>query len=111
MRLGWVRSVSVEVFGDMSKTQIPFGNDKQKSYTEGGQPWGVERFVAGSSGGEIIWAFFCLFFYGGDLAVDEVEAALGFGDLLAEVGGQLGEQVAVFAGGGFGVAAEVGEVA
>jgi hypothetical protein len=40
---------------------------------------------------------------GGDLAVDELEAALGLGDLFADPGGDLGEKIAVFTGGGFGV--------
>jgi hypothetical protein len=33
---------------------------------------------------------------GTNLSVDELKAALGFGDLLAEVDGELGEQIAVF---------------
>src|SRR5271168_702450 len=46
-----------------------------------------------------------------DLAVDEFEAALGIGDLLAEAGRELGEEVVVFAGGGFGVEVQLGDVA
>jgi hypothetical protein len=52
-----------------------------------------------------------LFALGFDLSVYEVEAVLGFGDLGAEVGGQLGEEVAVFEAGGFGVEVEVGDFA
>jgi hypothetical protein len=48
---------------------------------------------------------------GGDLAVDELEAALGVGDLLAEAGGEFGEEVAVFAGCGLGVEAQLGDFA
>ncbi len=48
---------------------------------------------------------------GADLAVDELEAALGVGDLLAEVGGEFGEEVAVLAGSGFGIEVELGDFA
>jgi len=48
---------------------------------------------------------------GADLSVDELEAALGVGNVLAETGGELGEQVAVFAGGGFGVQVQLGDLA
>jgi hypothetical protein len=48
---------------------------------------------------------------GADLAVDELEVALGIGDLLAEAGGELGEEVAVFAGDGLGVAVQLGDFA
>jgi hypothetical protein len=48
---------------------------------------------------------------GADLAVDEVEAALGLGDLFAEAGGKFGKEVAVFAGCGFGVAVQLGYLA
>jgi hypothetical protein len=40
---------------------------------------------------------------GVDLSVDEFETSLGVGDLFAEAGGELGQQVAVFAGSSFGV--------
>jgi len=42
-----------------------------------------------------------------DLTVDEFEAALSIGDLLAEAGSEFGEQVAVFAGRVFGVAVQL----
>src|SRR5580692_8344178 len=45
-----------------------------------------------------------------DLAVDKLEAALGIGDLLAEAGGKLGEEIAVFAGGRFGVEVQLRDV-
>jgi hypothetical protein len=48
---------------------------------------------------------------GADLAVDELEAAPGICDLLAEAGGELGEEVAVFAGGGFGIEVQLGDFA
>jgi hypothetical protein len=48
---------------------------------------------------------------GAYLAVDELEAALGVGNLFAEAGGELGEEVAVFAGGGFSVAVQLGDFA
>lgn len=47
----------------------------------------------------------------GDLAVDEVEAALGVGDLSVQASGELGEEIAVLAGGGFGVEEEGGDLA
>ena len=40
-----------------------------------------------------------------------LEAAPGIGDLLAEARGELGEQVAVFAGGGFGVEVQLSDFA
>jgi len=40
---------------------------------------------------------------GADLAVDKLEAPLRIGNLLAKAARQLGEKVAVFEGGGFGV--------
>jgi len=46
-----------------------------------------------------------------DLAVDELEATLGIGDLLVEAGGEFGEEVAVFAGGSFGVEVQLGDFA
>jgi len=46
-----------------------------------------------------------------DLAVDEVEAALGFGYLFAEVGGELGDEVATFEFGGGCVEVELGDFA
>ncbi len=46
-----------------------------------------------------------------DLPVDELEAAPRIGDLLAQAGGKLGEQVAVFACGGFGVEVQLGDLA
>jgi hypothetical protein len=46
-----------------------------------------------------------------DLAVDEFEAALGIGDLLAEVGAELSEKVSVFASGGLRVEVQLGEFA
>lgn len=46
-----------------------------------------------------------------DLAVDEFEAVLRIGDLLAQAGGEFGEEVAVCACGGFGVEVEMGDVA
>jgi hypothetical protein len=46
-----------------------------------------------------------------DLAVDELEAVSGVGDLLADSGCQLGKKVAVFEGGGFGVAVQLGDFA
>jgi hypothetical protein len=46
---------------------------------------------------------------GSDLAVDECKAVLGIGNLLAETGGKLGEQVAVFAGSGFSVDVQLGD--
>ena len=52
-----------------------------------------------------------LFSVGADLAVDELEAALGIGDLLAQAGGEFGQQIAVFASGGFGVEVQLGEFA
>lgn len=48
---------------------------------------------------------------GGDLAVDEGEAALGVGDALAEAGGELRKEIAMIAGGGDGVAGEGGDLA
>ena len=50
-------------------------------------------------------------FHGADLAVDELEAAPGIGDLFAQAGGELGEEVAVFACGGFGVEVQLGDLA
>jgi hypothetical protein len=38
-----------------------------------------------------------------DLPVDELETVTGVGDLLAQGGGELGEQIAVLAGSGFGI--------
>jgi hypothetical protein len=46
-----------------------------------------------------------------DLAIDELEAAPGVGDLFAKAGCQLGEKVAVFEGGGFGVLMQLGDLA
>jgi hypothetical protein len=46
-----------------------------------------------------------------DLAVDKLEAAPSIGDLFAKAGGQLGEKVAVFEGGGFGVQVQLGDLA
>jgi hypothetical protein len=46
-----------------------------------------------------------------DLAVDNLEAAAGVGDLFAEAGSQLSEQVAVFASGVFGFQVELGDFA
>jgi hypothetical protein len=46
---------------------------------------------------------------GTDLAVDECKAVPGIGNLLAETGGKLGKEVAVFAGGGFGVEVQLGD--
>jgi hypothetical protein len=43
-----------------------------------------------------------------DLAVDEFETALRIGDLLAEASGELGEEIAMFASGAFGVAVQLG---
>jgi hypothetical protein len=48
---------------------------------------------------------------GADLAVDELEAAPSIGDLLAEAGGELGEEVAVFTDGGFGIEVQLGDLA
>jgi hypothetical protein len=48
---------------------------------------------------------------GVELAVYKLEAVFGIGDLLAEIGGELGEEVAVFAGGGFGVEVQLGYLA
>ncbi len=45
---------------------------------------------------------------GTDLAVDELEAALGIGDLFAQAVSELGEEVAMFACGGFGVEVQLG---
>jgi hypothetical protein len=47
---------------------------------------------------------------GADLAINELEAILRIGDLLAEAAGEFGEEVAVFAGGGFGVEVELGDL-
>ena len=47
---------------------------------------------------------------GRDLAIDELETGLGFGDLLTEAGGQFGEQIAMFEGGGFGVEMQLGDI-
>jgi hypothetical protein len=46
-----------------------------------------------------------------DLAVYELEAAPGIGNLLAEVRGELGKKVAVFASGSFGVAMQLANLA
>jgi hypothetical protein len=46
-----------------------------------------------------------------DLAIDKLEAAPGIGDLLAQVGGKLGKQVAVFACGSFGVVMQLSDLA
>jgi hypothetical protein len=54
------------------------------------------------------WALSSMSF---DLAVDELEAVPGVGDLLAKAGGQFGEEVAVFSGGGFGVEVQLGDLA
>ena len=48
---------------------------------------------------------------GADLAVDEVEAMLGVGDLLVERLGELGEEVAIFVCGGFGIALQLADFA
>jgi hypothetical protein len=48
---------------------------------------------------------------GADLAINKLEAAAGIGNLFAEAGGELGEEVAVFACGGFGVAVQLGDFA
>jgi hypothetical protein len=48
---------------------------------------------------------------GTDLAVDEFEAAARIGDLFAETGSKFGEEVAVFAGRGFGVQVQLGDLA
>jgi Na+-transporting NADH:ubiquinone oxidoreductase subunit NqrA len=48
---------------------------------------------------------------GGDLAVNEFEAAGGFGDLITKAGGELGEEIAMFECGGFGVLAELADIA
>ncbi len=60
--------------------------------------------------GHFYLAWACLFSMGADLAVDELKAALCVCDLLAEVGGEFGEEIAVFAGGGFGVEVQLGRV-
>jgi hypothetical protein len=62
------------------------------------------RYPQGCAGGRL-WLYLpcALSAMGGDLAVDELEAALGLGDLFADPGGDLGEKIAVFTGGGFGV--------
>src|SRR5580692_13217955 len=46
-----------------------------------------------------------------DLAVDEFKAVSRIGNLFAKFGGKLGEQVAVFEGGGFGVGVQHGDLA
>ena len=46
-----------------------------------------------------------------NLAIDELEAIPRIGDLLAKACGQLGKQVAVLAGGGFGVEMQLGNLA
>jgi hypothetical protein len=46
-----------------------------------------------------------------DLAIDKLEAAPSFGDLLAEAGSEFGEEVAVFARGSFGIAVQLGDFA
>ena len=46
-----------------------------------------------------------------DLAIDKLEAASSFGDLLAEAGSEFGEEVAVFARGSFGIAVQLGDFA
>jgi hypothetical protein len=46
-----------------------------------------------------------------DLSVNELETIFCIGDLLAKAGGELGEEVAVFAGGGFGVEVQLGDFA
>jgi hypothetical protein len=46
-----------------------------------------------------------------DLAVDEFKAVSRIGNLFAKFGGKLGEQVAVFKGGGFGVRVQQGDLA
>jgi hypothetical protein len=48
---------------------------------------------------------------GAYLAVDELEAAPGIGDLLTEAGGKFGKQLAVFAGSGFSVEVQLGDLA
>jgi hypothetical protein len=48
---------------------------------------------------------------GVDLAVDELKATPCVGDLFAEAGCQLGEQVAVFAGGGLRFEMQLSEFA
>jgi hypothetical protein len=48
---------------------------------------------------------------GSDLAVDQLEATLGINDLFAEAGGELGKEVAMFAGGGFSVEVQLGNLA
>jgi hypothetical protein len=47
----------------------------------------------------------------GDLAVDEFEAALGIGDLIAEAGGKLSEQVTMLAGCGFSIKVQLSYLA
>lgn len=85
-----------------AKLRFPSGmtnkNKREKRVIGGGAVFRFGRDDVGLGG--VWWWFnpcpkrgtwgtlnFCLFFYGGDLAVDEVEAALGVGDLLAQVGG------------------------
>jgi hypothetical protein len=48
---------------------------------------------------------------GFDLAVDQLEASLSIGDLFAEMSGEFGEEVAMFAGGSFGVDLQLGNFA
>src|ERR1700712_5120385 len=45
---------------------------------------------------------------GAYLAVDELEAIFGIGNLLAEAYSELGEKVAVFAGGGLSIEVQLG---
>ncbi len=45
-----------------------------------------------------------------DLPIDKLEAAPSVGDLLAKARGELGKEIAVFAGGGFGVEVQLGNL-
>ena len=46
-----------------------------------------------------------------DLPVDQLKAALRIGDLLAQTGGELGQQIAVFARSGFSIEVQLSEFA
>lgn len=48
---------------------------------------------------------------GADLPIDEVETAFGIGDLLAQADGELGEEIAVIACGGLGIAVQLADFA
>src|ERR1700678_377798 len=62
--------------------------------------------------GSILHAYFpSLSSKSADLTVDELEASPCVADLLAQAGGELGEEVAVFARGGFGVEMQLGDFA